>query len=432
MRGTRAFVVVGVLALLLAACGSPDPTPTPPSGPGGEEPLTGFEAEWAALIEAAQEEGRLIVSGSGGVAEIAPVYRIWGEKFGIRVTIARGSGSENADRMLAEQAVGRYSIDMVHGGASSISQRLMPNDAVIRIEQILFHPEVIDKSLWYGGKLWFRDPEDAFMLAHSARVIQGSGLDTVWFNTDLVSVEELEMWQGYRDVYEMFEVSMVDADPISSSGATDFFDPFRGAEYWEYIYGKDVFYTNDPRLIADSLAKGGFKIAWASSSARRELQSLRDVGAPVQNYGTVRLEQGWPAYESFPVLEPSGSGGSFAVAPNQPHPNATKLWVNWLLSREGMTTVHTTRGEGETLPHDRVSLRDDGIPVGLTDPAFRREPGVVYNTVFMNAAANAMTDDLTALRLKIYERARGILEHPDLDVLKAELEERAQAIEGLR
>ena len=270
------------------------------------------------------------------------------------------------------------------------------------------------------------------MLAHSARVIGGSGLDTVWFNTDLVSVEELEMWRGYRDVYEMFEVSMVDADPISSSGATDFFDPFRGAEYWEYIYGKDVFYTNDPRLIADGLAKGGFKIAWASSSARRELQSLRDVGAPVQNYGTVRLEQGWPAYESFPVLEPSGSGGSFAVAPNQPHPNATKLWVNWVLSREGMTTVHTTRGEGETLPHDRVSLRDDEIPVGLTDPAFRREPGVVYNTVFMNAAANAMTDDLIALRLKIYERARGILEHPDLEDLKAELEERAQAIEGLR
>ena len=432
MRGTRAFVVVGVLALLLAACGSPDPTPTPPSGPGGEEPLTGFEAEWAALIEAAQEEGRLIVSGSGGVAEIAPVYRIWGEKFGIRVTIARGSGSENADRMLAEQAVGRYSIDMVHGGASSISQRLMPNDAVIRIEQILFHPEVIDKSLWYGGKLWFRDPEDAFMLAHSARVIQGSGLDTVWFNTDLVSVEELEMWQGYRDVYEMFEVSMVDADPISSSGATDFFDPFRGAEYWEYIYGKDVFYTNDPRLIADSLAKGGFKIAWASSSARRELQSLRDVGAPVQNYGTVRLEQGWPAYESFPVLEPSGSGGSFAVAPNQPHPNATKLWVNWLLSREGMTTVNATLGEGETLPHDHISLRVDDIPVGQTDPAFRREPGVVDNTVFMNPGAAAMAQDLAQLRYKIYEQARGIANHPDIPELTKELEARRDAIEGLR
>ena len=432
-RTTVAVVAVSLLALLLAACGTaaPTPTPTPKSEPGAE-PLTGFEAEWAALIKAAQEEGRLIVSGSGGVSEIAPVYRIWGEKFGIRVTIARGSGGENADRMLAEQSVGRYTLDMVHSGAGTLAERLMPNNAIVRVEPLLFHPEVIDKSLWYGGKIWFRDPENAFMLIHSARVIQGSGLDDIWFNTDLVSLEELETWRGYRDVYEMFEESMIDESPSSTSGATAFFDPFRGPEYWEYIYGKDIFYTNDPRFISDSLAKGAFKIALASSTSRRELASLRNVGAPVDEYHTVRLERGWPAHESFPVLEPSGSGGSFAVAPNQPHPNATKLWVNWLLSREGMTTVQATLGEGESPPHDRVSLRDDGIPSGQTDPAFRREPGVVYNTVFMNPAAAAMTQDIIQLKLKIYERARGIVDHPDIDELKSELAERAQAIEGLR
>ena len=34
--------------------------------------------------------------------------------------------------------------------------------------------------------------------------------------------------------------------------------------------------------------------------------------------------------------------------------------------------------------------------------------------------------------LRLYERARGILDHPDLDDLKAELVERAQGIEGIR
>ena len=432
MRGTRLVLLVGMLAVAFAACGSPDPTPTPPSGPGPAEPLSGFEAEWDALIKAAQDEGRLIVSGSGGVSEIAPVYRIWGDKFGIRVTIARGSGGENADRMLAEQSVGRYSIDMVHSGAGTLAERLMPNDAIVRVEPLLFHPEVIDQSLWYRGKLWFRDPEEAFMFIHSARVIQGSGLDDVWFNTNLVTVEELETWRGYRDVYEMFADSMIDESPSTTSGATAFFDPFRGPEYWEYIYGKDIFYTNDPRFISDSLAKGGFKIALASSTSRRELASLRDAGAPVDEYHTLRLAQDWPKYESFPVLEPSGSGGSFAVAPNQPHPNATKLWVNWLLSREGMTTVQATLGEGESPPHDRVSLRDDDIPVGQTDPAFRREPGLLYNTVFMNPAAAAMTEDIIQLKLKIYEKARGIIDHQDIDELTSQLEERAARIEGIR
>ena len=430
-RANVAVAAVGVLALLLAACGTAAPTPTATPEPGAE-PLTGFEAEWAALIEAAQDEGRLIVSGSGGVSEIAPVYRIWGKKFGIRVTIARGSGGENADRMLAEHSVGRYTLDMVHSGAGTLSERLMPNNAIAPIRPLLFHPEVIDESLWYGGKLWFRDPEDAFMLVHSARVILGSGLDDVWFNTNLVSVEELEQWTGWRDMYDMFADSMVDESPSMTSGGTTFFDPNRGAEYWEYVFAKDIFYTNDTRLMVDGLAKGSFKVALASSVAARELHSLRDAGAPVEEYFTVRIAQGWPADESFPVLEPSGSGGSFALALNPPHPNATKLWVNWLLSREGMTTVQATLGEGESPPHDRVSLRNDGIPVGLTDPNFRREPGVVYNTLFMNPAATAMIDDVIELKLKIYEQVRGIVDHPDIDELKSKLAERLAGIEGVR
>ncbi len=105
--------------------------------------------------------------------------------------------------------------------------------------------------------------------------------------------------------------------------------------------------------------------------------------------------------------------------------------MNWLLSREGMTTVNATLGEGETLPHDRVSLREDGIPAGQTDPAFRREPGVVYNTVFMNPAAAAMAQDLAKLRYKIYEQARGIANHSDIDELKRELTDRLET-SGIR
>ena len=286
MRETRAFVVVAVsvLALLLAACGTPAPIPTPPAGPDdGGEPQTGFEAEWYALIKAAQKEGRLIVSGSGGVGEIVPIYRIWGEKFGIRVTVARGGGRENADRMLAEQSVGRYSVDMVHGGGSTLAERLMPNNAVIRIEELLFHPEVIDKSLWYGGKLWFIDPEEAFMLAFAGDVDEGSSLDDIWFNTDLVRIEELEPMRNERDVYERFEGSIINLDPRAAGGGTsvvsDYLNPNMGPDHWDFVYSKDAFYTSDMRLLADSLAKGGYKIAVdQGGQGGRGLEALRAAG----------------------------------------------------------------------------------------------------------------------------------------------------------
>lgn len=53
------------------------------------------------------------------------------------------------------------------------------------------------------------------------------------------------------------------------------------------------------------------------------------------------------------------------------------------------------------------------------------------STVFMNPAAASMTEDTIQRRLKIYERARGILDHPDLDELKAEVAVRAEGIEGI-
>ena len=136
-REYLAVVLVGALAVVLSACGTPDPTPTPtsPAAQDGSAPtsgaLTGFEAEWDALITAAQAEGRLVVSGSGGIGDIAPVYKIWQDKFGIRVTISRGSGRANADRMLAEQGVGRFDVDMVHGGVTTINTRLMPNETIV-------------------------------------------------------------------------------------------------------------------------------------------------------------------------------------------------------------------------------------------------------------------------------------------------------------
>ena len=431
------YLAVVMVSMLLVACGTSEPTPTaPPTAPqDGGEPAqaTGFEAEWAALIEAARAEGRLIVSGSGGVGDIVPVYRIWGEKFGITVTVARGSGRENADRLLAEQGVGRYDVDIVHAGADTLSSRLVPNEAVIRIKEILFHPEVIDLSLWFGGKLWFRDSEDAYMLVHSASVDSDSSLDGTWFNTDLVSIEEVESWTSERDVLERYGGSIIDDDPRDLGGTggvvRDLLRPDRGVDYWIFEYSQDVFYTSDARYMTDSLARGAFKIALGGTGGivGRELQEIRNLGAAVQNYETLRLERGWPLYEPDAGLEPAGSGGSFSVAKNARHPNATKLWVNWLLSREGMTTVHETLGESEVAAgldvHNRISLRDDGIPWGLTDPRLRREPGVVYDITRMDPRANALHQDAVRLRLMIFEEARGFGTNPELAELRVKMEE---------
>ena len=291
----------------------------------------------------------------------------------------------------------------------------------------------------YGGKLWFIDPEEAFMLAYAGDVDEGSSLDDIWFNTDLVSVEEIEGLRNERDVYDLFEGWIINLDPRAAGGGTsvvsDYLNPNMGPDHWDYIYAKDAFYTSDMRFLADSLAKGGYKVTIdQGGQGGRELEALREAQAPVDEYRALRVAQGWPVYAPFPQLNPGGSGGSFAVAPNQPHPNATKLWVNWLLSREGATAIHATPEEGaaEDFLHDRVTLRADDIPWGITDARYRRVPGVVYDTIRMNPVAAAMQADMLTLQSWIFDEVRGFATHPELEELRARVAKAAAEIEGVR
>ena len=112
--------------LLLSACGSADPTPTraeptaaataasaPTATP--TPALSAFEQEWEALKAAAREEGRLVLAtGSTASRGLPPVVRgVFGEQFGIEVTINAGNGSQHMARITAERAGGRYEVDVI-------------------------------------------------------------------------------------------------------------------------------------------------------------------------------------------------------------------------------------------------------------------------------------------------------------------------------
>ena len=183
-----ATVMAVVVGLLLAACGSePTPTPrptatprpeampaptammlpTPTLRPGQPTPTptpvppgvtvvptptaaaavptptldASFTAEWERLIVAAQEEGKLVIAGGGGVQSIAPIYKFFEDEFGVKVVLGRGSSTEHANRILAEQAAGRFTVDVAHSGANSANVRYIGNGMAQEIAPWIFHPE---------------------------------------------------------------------------------------------------------------------------------------------------------------------------------------------------------------------------------------------------------------------------------------------------
>ena len=68
-----------------------------------------------------------------------------------------------------------------------------------------------------------------------------------------------------------------------------------------------------------------------------------------------------------------GSSGNFTLIRNAPHPNATKLFVNWFLSKEGQLVMQKGYPKGD-------SLRID-IPKDMIKPEFRRKKGAKYRVL---------------------------------------------------
>ena len=154
-RSGLLVVVTAAMSLLLAACGSAEPTATPtavPDAGSAQEPVATVapvQTEWEALIEAAQgEEELVIVFQPSGGRNYRPLVAIFEERFGIKVVVSVGSGSAQANRILAEQTAGRYLADVFYSGEATSTTRMVPGGALDPIPDLLVHPEVTDQSLW--------------------------------------------------------------------------------------------------------------------------------------------------------------------------------------------------------------------------------------------------------------------------------------------
>ena len=370
-------VIAAVTALVLVGCGA-DPTPTsaptatpPPQAEPTLDAAAQFEAEWAELIAAAQEEGEvsLTLGGSAG-RNFRPIAELWGEKFGITPIIATGSGSAHVNRVLAEQNAGEYLVDVMNGGATSVNDRLITANALDPIKDLLFHPEVTDQSLWFGGKHWYEDPEQKFIFTFAARA--GPTNLSMRYNTDLVTPEDIDNFNSVFDYLDpKWKGKIVAHIPGGGGGGGTYYltyvPPDIGPEWIDAFVSPelDVTFTNDARFIIDGIAKGKFSIGIAVGGAGRDLDALGELGAPVKAISKDFKEGG--------SMTASASIHLMTVPTKRPHPNATKLWVNWWLSKEGQTLMHTM---SEVLPEP--TLRLDVTDWGKTAETDRKVEGQSY------------------------------------------------------
>ncbi len=313
---------------------------------------------WSDTVQAAKKEGKLVVHGASEVGIL------FGQDFqqaypSIKVvTLSAGRGSVRIQRIMAERRARIYNVDVYIGSPTDVAKTLIPAKAVEPIKPLLVLPEVVDESLWYKKKHPYIDKrgDTTFMYEGTA---QGGGIA---YNKKLVNPKELKSFWDLLN--PKWKGKIVSVNPLlagSSQQNLRFFynHPPLGPDFIGRLYSEmDVTISRDDRQILDWLAVGKYSFALFT----RGTQDAIDQGLPISIIPPGHMKEG--AFVS-------SRSGLVSYMNRAPHPNAAKVAINWLLSKQGQIAFQKYhRGWND-------SMRED-IPKDKILPHFRRQRGIDY------------------------------------------------------
>lgn len=344
----RIVMVILLLSLVIYACGPGEiakPTPTFLPKSTIEKPTrVGWEAEWEELLKAARQEGKLLVYSTPSVDVMGALGKAFYAKCGIKVEYVVGRGEELARRMLAEQAAGIYVADVVISGGATGLVTMKPQGLLDKLEPLILLPEVKDPKMWRTGKVPFVD-KDGYHIA----MIAGAQRYMLR-NTDLVKEGELK---SYKDLLNpKWKGKMTSNDPTIAGTASAMYTFFAydvwglpdTLEYMRQMVKQEPVISRDNRLPVEWVAKGKYSIGIATPT--EQTSEFITLGAPI---AMVKAIEG--------VKFGAGSGG-LQIPKIRANPNAARVFVNWLLTKEGQTIF--ARGFGH--PSARLDASTEGIP----------------------------------------------------------------------
>jgi iron(III) transport system substrate-binding protein len=192
-------------------------------------------------------------------------------------------------------------------------------------------PEVVDPGKWKTGKLWFTDPEEKFVL----RVFRSvSGL--FFYNADHAKAEELRSFKDLLNPKWRGKIS-TDDPMVNGSGAANAAMLYveLGADFVKRLYiDQKMVFSRERRQYTDWLARGTYPIC---------LNCRDDDVKPLRKDG-FKLVEVFEMSDISPRV--NGSPWLLTVANKAPHPNAARVFANWIASKEGLETY--SRGYGAT------------------------------------------------------------------------------------
>ena len=305
---------------------------------------TSKSSEWEKILEAAKKEGRVVASIPPNAELRKGMEEAFQKRYGITLESVPGRGAAVITRIVSEAKAGIRYFDLHFGGTESTVKGLLPENILETVEPSLLLPEVRDPKNWWGGHIWV---DTAKRLIYSFAAYQTQTLN---YNSDLAKPEEIRSFDDYLNPKWQGKIGF--SDPrIPGSGASvwSFILQVKGEEYLKKLVAQKLFLGRDLRLLAENLVKG--RVSHTIGIGYTEFAPFIKAGFPVKTLPIPK--EGLYATAGY---------GALVILKNGPHPNATKVFVNWLLSKEGQDIFTRSMGEAtRRLDVDTKWMQEFGI-----------------------------------------------------------------------
>ncbi len=310
----------------------------------GQAAKTAVTAEWDRLVDAGRKEGKVTVSIPASPEMRKQLEDNFKKRFGIEVEVFTARGSAAVRRMADEFKAGVRHFDLHIGGSLSTVSGMLDEGIIDAIEPWMVLPEVKEPKQWWGGHMWVDNAQKSIYM------FQAYLTESIWINSELAKPTDFRSYDDFLAPKWKGKIGFLDPrTPGAGDSNWAHMWAVKGDEFLKKFVAQDLVLGRDQRLLAESLAKG--KVAVMIGLTSYSLQPFVKAGLPVK---------------SVPAMKEgtygTGGSGNLAIIKAPAHPNATKVFVNWLLSREGQEIVSKALGQAtRRLDVDTKWLRETGV-----------------------------------------------------------------------
>lgn len=304
-------------------------------------------ASWQDTIAAAETEGSVVV-----IAPPVPTHRATLELFRtaypkIDLKISGLTASEFEPRVDAERKAGVYAWDvMVPGAQPTTYTTYIPQHWIVPIRDVIL-PENAQNDLWLAEfDASFIDAEKKYVFAFAAAHSNFMYVNrSVIPEAQLKSIEDL-LKPEFKGRIVMFDPRVGGPGGSLAALLVLTLGKDRAAQFFR---DQNITFSTTPRQLAEWVISGQYPIALALVD--------RDL-VPYQQRGLAKDVKPLPAPHT--IVNPQWAVVN--LFNNAPHPNAAKVFINWLLSKDAQSDWAIRSGE-----NSRRLDAAKGDPISLVD-----------------------------------------------------------------